>query len=259
MWQDGDVRFLVCTDVAARGLDIAGLPYCINLTLPDKPEDYIHRIGRVASPRKSLFILPVATSNESIESILIIVGRLRRPYPPNESLCFATPLTVILSIMIEEHCSRSFKTLVLEQVGRADTMGLAVSLIATEKEKVWFYDKRCVLSLTLSLSLCRARVGALSLFLLLVASESCPRTFCCCLVFGVRATCAHQLSRYVFLSLCLPLPPLLTCCLSKSLFLSGSGLTSLYRQRSQNLVKGEVQRVVVAVAIPPNAFILCHS
>jgi ATP-dependent RNA helicase DDX1 len=42
-FKDGDVRFLICTDVAARGIDISGLPYVINMTLPDKSEDYIHR------------------------------------------------------------------------------------------------------------------------------------------------------------------------------------------------------------------------
>ena len=43
----GVVRFLICTDVAARGIDVRGLPYMINLTLPDEPEPYMHRIGRV--------------------------------------------------------------------------------------------------------------------------------------------------------------------------------------------------------------------
>ncbi|KAL0042243.1 hypothetical protein WJX77_007018 [Trebouxia sp. C0004] len=46
-FKDGDIRFLICTDVAARGIDIAGLPYVINMTLPDRSEDYIHRVGRV--------------------------------------------------------------------------------------------------------------------------------------------------------------------------------------------------------------------
>lgn len=44
---NGQVRFLVCTDVAARGLDVKELPCVINLTLPDRPEEYVHRIGRV--------------------------------------------------------------------------------------------------------------------------------------------------------------------------------------------------------------------
>ena len=41
------MRLLICTDVAARGLDIAGLPLVVNLTLPDADENYVHRIGRV--------------------------------------------------------------------------------------------------------------------------------------------------------------------------------------------------------------------
>ena len=43
----GDVRILVCTDVAARGIDVKELPCVINVTLPDNAETYIHRVGRV--------------------------------------------------------------------------------------------------------------------------------------------------------------------------------------------------------------------
>ena len=42
----GKVRVLVATDIAARGLDIAGLPQVVNFDLPNVPEDYVHRIGR---------------------------------------------------------------------------------------------------------------------------------------------------------------------------------------------------------------------
>uniref|UniRef100_A0AAR2JDG3 ATP-dependent RNA helicase n=1 Tax=Pygocentrus nattereri TaxID=42514 RepID=A0AAR2JDG3_PYGNA len=65
-----EVRFLICTDVAARGIDIHGVPYVINVTLPDEKQNYVHRIGRV---------------------------------------------------------------------GRAERMGLALSLVAMEKEKVWYH------------------------------------------------------------------------------------------------------------------------
>uniref|UniRef100_A0A8C2IFB9 ATP-dependent RNA helicase n=1 Tax=Cyprinus carpio TaxID=7962 RepID=A0A8C2IFB9_CYPCA len=65
-----EVKFLICTDVAARGIDIRGVPYVINVTLPDEKQNYVHRIGRV---------------------------------------------------------------------GRADRMGLAISLVAMEKEKVWYH------------------------------------------------------------------------------------------------------------------------
>ena len=44
----GDVRVLVATDIAARGLDIDQLPHVVNFELPNVPEDYVHRIGRTA-------------------------------------------------------------------------------------------------------------------------------------------------------------------------------------------------------------------
>jgi ATP-dependent RNA helicase RhlE len=42
----GAVRVLVATDIAARGLDIDGLPHVVNFELPNVAEDYVHRIGR---------------------------------------------------------------------------------------------------------------------------------------------------------------------------------------------------------------------
>ncbi len=45
-FKNGDVRVLVATDIAARGLDIDQLPYVVNFELPNISEDYVHRIGR---------------------------------------------------------------------------------------------------------------------------------------------------------------------------------------------------------------------
>ncbi len=45
-FKNGEVRVLVATDIAARGLDIPLLPHVINFELPNVPEDYVHRIGR---------------------------------------------------------------------------------------------------------------------------------------------------------------------------------------------------------------------
>ncbi|KAK3918200.1 ATP-dependent RNA helicase Ddx1 [Frankliniella fusca] len=74
MFKQGRVKFLICTDVAARGIDISGLPFMINVTLPDEKSNYVHRIGRV---------------------------------------------------------------------GRAERMGLAISLVSVIPEKVWFHGEWC--------------------------------------------------------------------------------------------------------------------
>jgi ATP-dependent RNA helicase RhlE len=47
-FKEGDVRFLVCTDVAARGLDIPEVKHVYNYDLPNVAENYVHRIGRTA-------------------------------------------------------------------------------------------------------------------------------------------------------------------------------------------------------------------
>ena len=64
----GEVRLLVCSDVAARGLDIGGLSHVFNFDVPIHAEDYVHRIGRtgraglvghaytLATPEDRLFV-----------------------------------------------------------------------------------------------------------------------------------------------------------------------------------------------------------
>lgn len=45
-FKSGDIRVLVATDIAARGIDIDDLPHVVNYEIPNVPEDYVHRIGR---------------------------------------------------------------------------------------------------------------------------------------------------------------------------------------------------------------------
>lgn len=45
-FRNGDIQYLIATDVAARGLDISGVGHIYNYDIPESPESYIHRIGR---------------------------------------------------------------------------------------------------------------------------------------------------------------------------------------------------------------------
>lgn len=59
-----EIRVLVATDIAARGLDIKELPYVINFELPNVPEDYVHRIGRTGRAGRSGHAISLVSRDE---------------------------------------------------------------------------------------------------------------------------------------------------------------------------------------------------
>lgn len=81
-FKQGNVRVLVATDIAARGLDIEQLPQVVNFELPSVSEDYVHRIGRTGrAEREGLAVsLVCIDEREQLKSI----ERLTRNTIPQE-------------------------------------------------------------------------------------------------------------------------------------------------------------------------------
>lgn len=61
------IRVLVATDIAARGLDIKGLPQVVNYELPNVPEDYVHRIGRTGRAGQAGLAISLVSPEETSE------------------------------------------------------------------------------------------------------------------------------------------------------------------------------------------------
>ena len=61
----GDVDLLICTDVAARGLDIKDVPAVFNFDIPYNAEDYVHRIGRTGRAGASGLALSFVSGNDN--------------------------------------------------------------------------------------------------------------------------------------------------------------------------------------------------
>lgn len=59
-----EVRVMVATDIAARGLDIHQLPYVVNFDLPNVPEDYVHRIGRTGRAGAKGYAVSLVSADE---------------------------------------------------------------------------------------------------------------------------------------------------------------------------------------------------
>jgi ATP-dependent RNA helicase RhlE len=80
----GEFRVLVATDVAARGLDIEGLPLVVNYDLPQVPEDYVHRIGRTGRAGEDGTALSLVSHEE--QSRLIAIEQLLKYTIPRQTL-----------------------------------------------------------------------------------------------------------------------------------------------------------------------------
>jgi ATP-dependent RNA helicase DeaD len=64
-FRNGNVRFLVATDVAARGLDISNLDFIVNYDVAQNYDSHIHRIGRTARAGSSGFALTLVSKEDS--------------------------------------------------------------------------------------------------------------------------------------------------------------------------------------------------
>ncbi len=98
-FRSGELRVLVATDIAARGLDIDAVSHVINFDLPNVPETYVHRIGRTARAGASGIAISFCDLEE--REYLEDIERLIRKhiprvedhgYPPSQSLPAMTDL-----------------------------------------------------------------------------------------------------------------------------------------------------------------------
>ena len=80
-FKDGEVPLMIASDVAARGLDIAGLSHVFNFDVPSHAEDYVHRIGRTGRAGKSGRAFTIAASQDDIKYIGFIEKLIGKPVP----------------------------------------------------------------------------------------------------------------------------------------------------------------------------------
>jgi ATP-dependent RNA helicase RhlE len=75
-FKSGKYEVMVATDIAARGIDVAGVSHVINYDVPEKPEDYVHRIGRTGRAQAvgDAFTLVTPENEKDIRDIQRFIG-----------------------------------------------------------------------------------------------------------------------------------------------------------------------------------------
>jgi len=80
-FKTGDLRILVASDVAARGLDIPAVSHVINFDVPFHAEDYVHRIGRTGRAGRTGISITMSTPIDH-KALTSVVEMLGHPIPP---------------------------------------------------------------------------------------------------------------------------------------------------------------------------------
>ncbi|MBI1301951.1 MAG: DEAD/DEAH box helicase [Alphaproteobacteria bacterium] len=76
-FKSGDLKLLVCSDVAARGIDVDAVSHVFNYDVPMNPDDYVHRIGRTgrAGQKGRAWMLVTKSDDKFIDAVLKRIGK----------------------------------------------------------------------------------------------------------------------------------------------------------------------------------------
>ncbi|HEY6131541.1 MAG TPA: ATP-dependent RNA helicase RhlB [Halioglobus sp.] len=88
-FKQGEIKVLVATDVAGRGIHVEGVSHVVNYNLPEDPEDYVHRIGRTGRAGATGTSISFASEDDAflLPGIETLLGnRLECTHPPEELL-----------------------------------------------------------------------------------------------------------------------------------------------------------------------------
>lgn len=92
-FKSGKSRVLVATDIAARGVDVAGLSLVVNYDLPDNPDDYVHRIGRTGRAGREGRAVSFVTPDQR-RDVRDIERIIRKSIPVAAPVAGLTPVAV---------------------------------------------------------------------------------------------------------------------------------------------------------------------
>ncbi len=136
-FQEGNYRFIIATDIVARGIDIAEVTHVINFDTPEIPENYIHRIGRTGRADKKGIAITFVTANEK-PSLSLIETLMKYQVPILE-----LPQQLVISeVLTEEEIPKVFMKIIQVKAPKKEEAGPAFHPKSAKNSKVNFIVKK---------------------------------------------------------------------------------------------------------------------
>ena len=151
-FKEGNLDFLVATDVAARGIDVEGVTHVINYDLPQDNESYVHRIGRTGRANREGIAYSLVTPREYITLKQIqkaTKSTIHRKAVPTADEIFETKFKNIINNVketIEEEDFANFVPIATELDEEYNLVDVAAALMKMlfEKETSFDYSKNAI-------------------------------------------------------------------------------------------------------------------
>lgn len=136
-FQEGNYRFIIATDIVARGIDINEVTHVINFDTPEVPENYIHRIGRTGRADKKGIAITFITENE--KSSLSMIETLMKYQLPIVEL----PQNLVISeVLTEDEIPKVFMKIIQLKTPKKEEVGPAFHEKSAKNSKVNYIIKK---------------------------------------------------------------------------------------------------------------------
>ncbi len=133
----GVYRFIIATDIVARGIDVAEVTHVINFDVPDVPENYIHRIGRTGRADKKGIAISFVTEKE--KPLLEAIEKLMKQPVPE----LALPEELVISdVLTEDEKPKIYMKTIQLKIPKAEERGPAFHPKSAKNSKVNFIVKK---------------------------------------------------------------------------------------------------------------------
>ncbi len=136
-FHEGNYRFIIATDIVARGIDIAEVTHVINFDTPEVPENYIHRIGRTGRADKKGIAITFVTEKER-PSLTAIEALMKYQVP-----MVPLPANLLISdVLTEEEMPKVFMKIIQLKAPKKEESGPAFHEKSAKNSKVNFIVRK---------------------------------------------------------------------------------------------------------------------